>query len=231
MDFISALAAGNQARLPVDVESGGFSPCTLALAAAARHTGGCLVCVRHEQEEVDDSRSQIERFDLGDAVEFELGKPSEVISQFKNIDFGLIDHMVEDCMEIFLAMDMNLGGSVVVVSNLFHGRRRVGASYGQLVRGREGTKSVLLPIGEGMEVTRIRKDGMEKDWQACRKPKRTFLVYEQYLTDVVKDFFILRVDAGFLFGYSAKWECSPRADQLIQRRTTSSNYALRKGDS
>ncbi|KAL6318385.1 hypothetical protein AAG906_040564 [Vitis piasezkii] len=117
MEFISALAAGNQAKLMVQITSDqGITPLTIALA-------------------------------------FVHGNPCEVIMGFKNIDFAVIDCKFEDYMRLFKIIDMNPRGSIVVVSNLE--RRRNGASFGEVIKGRKGVECVTRSIGEGMELTRI----------------------------------------------------------------------------
>ena len=45
MEFLSALAAGNQAKVMVQVLSNeGVNPLTIALAVAAKHCGGRFIC-------------------------------------------------------------------------------------------------------------------------------------------------------------------------------------------
>lgn len=163
----------------LDITSDVSSPSTLALAIAAQHTGGRLICVcrdDHQQQPPKQTQSQIQDFDLSDSVHFVVGDPREVVKQYKNIDFAVVDHRIRDCEELLLEMDMNPNGSVVVLSNLFRCRGRPArASY---VRRRSGgnIESAVLPIGHGMVVTRIGK--------VCRRgsskrSKRTFLVYEE----------------------------------------------------
>ncbi|CAL9108070.1 unnamed protein product [Musa textilis] len=175
MEYIAALAAGNQARSMLDIESGGMSPSILALAAAARQTGGRLVCVRHEQAHIEALRRQIESLDLADVVECKRGEPLESIRQLESVDFAVVDHRLEHCRELVSAIDVNPRGSVVVVSNLFQGRRAA-ASYGQLVKERAVAKSVVLPFGEGMEVTRIGRTG-KRGYHGGRRATRKFVVY------------------------------------------------------
>ena len=92
MEFLSALAAGNQAKLMVQVLSNeGVNPLTMALAVAAKHCGGWFVCFLDQEQDIEDSKSQLSCYDLEDAVEFMHGNPCEVITQFKNIDFAVID--------------------------------------------------------------------------------------------------------------------------------------------
>ncbi|ONK73153.1 uncharacterized protein A4U43_C04F27820 [Asparagus officinalis] len=105
VEFISALATGNQSRLMVDITSHGVSPSALALAIAARHTNGRLICVQGSG--------------LQDAVDIQIGDPCDVIKQYKNVDIAAVDHRIENCDEVLFSLDMNPDGSIVVLSNLF----------------------------------------------------------------------------------------------------------------
>ncbi|KAL5995484.1 hypothetical protein ACLOJK_025546 [Asimina triloba] len=155
MEYISALAAGNEARLMVEIPSKGISPLTIALAVAAKYTGGRLICILHKQEALGETRPQsaIHDHEIEDVIEFVVGDPCEVMKQYKKMDFVMVDGRVEDCLKLLRSIDLNPCGSVVVVSNLFHTKTR--PSYAQVVRGRAGIESVTLPVGEGMEVTKV----------------------------------------------------------------------------
>lgn len=182
VEFISALAAGNQARLLLDIASGGMSAPTLALAIAARHAGGRLVCIRREREALEEIKEQLEALDLGDVCELKCGEPRDVVEQYENVDFAVVDHRMRECMEVLFAMNINPKGSVVVVSNLFHGSRVIGSTaFGQMMRGKgSGNKTEVLPIGDGMEITRIMANNSWRRRRSVRKScKRTFMVYEE----------------------------------------------------
>ncbi|KAJ0960719.1 hypothetical protein J5N97_001415 [Dioscorea zingiberensis] len=143
MEFISALAAGNQAKLMVDISSVGISPLTLALAVAAKQTGGLLLCIRSHLQTLQETKTHLENFHLCDVVELKLGNPSEVVKQYENIDFAVVDsRVVEGCsVSLFFALDASMnpdGSSVVVVNNIVGshgGRGHHGRSYAQVVRG------------------------------------------------------------------------------------------------
>ena len=81
MEFISALAAGNQAKLMVQILSNeGVNPLTIALAVAAKHTGGRFICVLDEQQDMEDCKAQLSCYDLEDKVEFVHGNPCEIVT-------------------------------------------------------------------------------------------------------------------------------------------------------
>ena len=154
MEFLSALAAGNQAKLMVQVLSNeGVNPLTMALAVAAKHCGGWFVCFLDQEQDIEDSKSQLSCYDLEDAVEFMHGNPCEVITQFKNIDFAVIDCKFKDYLRLFQIIDLNRRGSIVVLTNLV--RKGNGACFGEVLRGKREIECVTLSIGEGMELTRI----------------------------------------------------------------------------
>ncbi|KAL5982854.1 hypothetical protein ACLOJK_016932 [Asimina triloba] len=153
MEYISALAAGNEAQLMVEISSKGISPLTVALAVAAKYTCGRLICILDKQEALQDTKHQMAIRELEDAIDFVVGDPCEVIRRYKNINFVIIDSRVDDCLKLLKTIDVNPSGSVVVVNNLFHTKTR--PSYAQVVRGKFGIESVTLPIGEGMEVTKV----------------------------------------------------------------------------
>ncbi|KAL5719103.1 hypothetical protein ACHQM5_011927 [Ranunculus cassubicifolius] len=148
-EFISALAAGMRAKLIVEV-SNKISPSTIALAAAARQTGGRLVCILPEDKTLAESKQVVKESGLKDLVEFKVGDPKEVLSHYENIDFSLIDCQTDDYTRLLKSLDVNPRKSVVVANNLVGGKRGLGGNLGR-VKGR----SVKHPIGEGMEVTMI----------------------------------------------------------------------------
>lgn len=163
MEFISALAAGNRAKLMIEITSKGLTPLTIALAVAAKQTGGRLVCILPSREEMDTIYTQLKGNDLKKVIRFVVGNPCEVIKQYKKIDFIVIDCKFEDHLRLFKNIDVNSKGSVVVVVNNKEG----GLSFGEVVKGKRGVESVVtLPIGEGMELTRI--------GSSCRTENRRF---------------------------------------------------------
>lgn len=163
MEFLSALAAGNGAKLIVQVTSEGVTPVTLALAVAAKQTGGkfvCIIpCVFHDEE--DTNRSSCIHHplkghgDLKDVIHFVAGNPIEVIKQYKKIDFVVIDSKLRDLSRLFKTADVNPKGSLLVATDLFNGRKR--DSLLEILNAKHGFyyESVTLPMGEGIELTKV----------------------------------------------------------------------------
>ena len=70
------------------------------------------------------------------------GNPCEVITQFKNIDFSVIDCKFKDYLRLFEIIDLNPRGSIVVLTNLV--RKRNGAGFGEVLREKRGIECVTL---------------------------------------------------------------------------------------
>lgn len=153
-EFISALAAGLSAKLIVEVTSEA-SPSTVALAAAARQTGGKLVCILPEPK-LNKSQKAIEALGLAEMVEFKTEDPAEALSNYENIDFSLVDSKADDYERLLQNLDVNLKSSVVVTSNLLEGEGKAGMG-GHLkgVEEKTNVRSMMHPIGKGMEIMMI----------------------------------------------------------------------------
>ncbi|EYU38888.1 hypothetical protein MIMGU_mgv1a012361mg [Erythranthe guttata] len=168
-EFISALAAGMSAKLIVEVTSE-VSPSTVALAAAARQTGGKLICILPEPANLTSStksRKIIEDLGLGDIVEFKTGDPAETLLKYENIDFSLVDCKGEDYGRLLEKLDVNPKRSVVVANNLLEGEKGLGGHL-KGVEKKTRVRSMMHPIGRGMEITMI---GKSNDFGSREKSK------------------------------------------------------------
>nr|XP_010327072.1 uncharacterized protein LOC101251330 [Solanum lycopersicum] len=152
-EFLSALAAGMKAKLIVEVTTEG-SPSTVALAAAARQTGGKLVCIIPETI-LDKTQKVIEETGLNDMVEFKTGDPVEILHNYENIDFSLVDGNTDDYEMLMEKLDVNPRRSVVVTNNV-QGKKGIGGHL-KKVENTVKVRSLQHPIGKGLEVTMIGK--------------------------------------------------------------------------
>ena len=119
---------------------------TLALVAAAHQTGGHVVCILGGTEEVQLSK---EVLDLDAChVEFVIGEAQKLVqNQYREADFVLIDCNLENHEEIFKAVQKVRRQSGVVI-----------VGYNAFCKGSwwsSGSRTQLLPIGEGLLVTKI----------------------------------------------------------------------------
>lgn len=154
-EFISAFAAGLNSKRIVEVTSEASSS-TVALAAAARQTGGKLICILPEPRTLDKSQKVIQDLGLNEMVEFRTGDPVEVLPNYENVDFSLVDCNTDNYGRLFEKLDVNRKRSMVVANNLVEGRKGVEG----LLKGVETivkVQSMKRPIGKGMEITMIGK--------------------------------------------------------------------------
>ncbi|KAK6135273.1 hypothetical protein DH2020_030994 [Rehmannia glutinosa] len=152
-EFISALAAGNNARFTVVACGGASDSTTLALATAAQQTGGRIVCILREEEKLYSSK-----INLGanaNNVEFVIGDAKDLLLNiYKDSDFVAIDCNLENHEAIISALQEkakhnqnNNNNTIVLGYNAFCKESWRNSAL----------KTQLLPIGEGLLLTRTRK--------------------------------------------------------------------------
>lgn len=149
-EFICALAAGCHARALLEIGgSSGLS--TIALAAAARQTGGRLVSIEVERSRQENARRRLRALGLSDRVEFVLADAATVLDRYEGLEFVLLDCEKEDYVR-FAGMLRLAPGAVVVADNILSHELW---DYVRHVRRLAGVESVTLPIGKGLEVSRF----------------------------------------------------------------------------
>lgn len=145
-EFISAFAAGNNARLMVMICASIAGSTTLALVAAAHQTFGRVVCILSGLEELHASKKALGPYAI--CVEFVVGDARTLLldDHYKGADFVLIDCNINEHRGVFLAAKENAkqDGALVIGYNALHK-----GSWGSEL------KTHFLPIGEGLLVTRI----------------------------------------------------------------------------
>lgn len=161
----------------LQVTAEGVTPLTIALAAAAKQTGGRLVCIVLRRGHVDKSRARLIGKDLHDVVELiDSGNPFEVIQKYLSIDFAVIDCELEHHFKLYKILNLNPSGFTVVANNL---KPNLGERVSPLVEvlkaGKQGVECVTFPIGEGIELTRC---GSTCKRQQSRKYKRFHVTFE-----------------------------------------------------
>ncbi|OIW07233.1 hypothetical protein TanjilG_08348 [Lupinus angustifolius] len=146
-EFISALAAGNNAQVMVVACAGAADSTTLALVAAAHQTGGQVICIVSGPNELNASKSALGIAAL--KVHFIVGQAQQLLlDQYEEADFVLVDCNLDSHEEILKSVQKGRknNGTVVVGYNAFR-CRGLWCSC--------GSKTQLLPIGEGLLVTRF----------------------------------------------------------------------------
>jgi predicted O-methyltransferase YrrM len=153
-EFLCSLAAGIGAKRMVEIGgSSGIS--TIALSAAARATGGRVISIEMEPQRQAEARVTVARLELAPYVDFVLADAAEVLPTTGPIDLAFIDCEKEDYIRFFDMLRLSAGGIVVADNILSHSL----TDYVRHVRSRPGVESVTLPIGQGMEVTRLSDAG------------------------------------------------------------------------
>jgi predicted O-methyltransferase YrrM len=149
-EFLCALATGIGARRMVEIGgSSGIS--TIALAAAAREVGGRLTSIEIEPRRQQASRAILHRLALDEFVEYICADAGTVLPRLGEVDLALIDCEKEDYVRFFDMLRVAAGGLVVADNIISHSL----TSYVSHVRARAGVESVTLPVGKGLEVTRV----------------------------------------------------------------------------
>lgn len=148
-EFISALAAGSNAQLMVEACDGIAGATTLALVAAAQQTGGQVVCVLSGPDELHSSKKALGK--EANCVEFVVGDAQMLLlNKYLGADFVLIDCNMVGHEEALRASQMgaNSRGAVIM-------------GYNALKKGAwwSGSRTELLPIGDGLQVMRIPAPG------------------------------------------------------------------------
>jgi predicted O-methyltransferase YrrM len=148
-EFIAALAAGIGAKRLLEIGgSSGIS--TIALAAAARHTGGRLTSIEIEPARQAEARETIRRLGLDNHVAFILADAAQVLPGLDEpFDFALLDCEKGDYIRFFEMIPAGPGTVVVADNILSHGL----TDYVVHVRSRGRAESVTLAVGKGLEVT------------------------------------------------------------------------------
>jgi predicted O-methyltransferase YrrM len=148
------------ARAQVIVEAGtayGYS--TVWLAEAARTTGGRVYSLELDASKVDYARAMIAKAGLAQQVEFLVGDAVESIAALRaTVDFVLIDLWKELYVRTFEAVRPRLRlGALVAADNILFPEqyRALSADYVAAVRAAGHFETVTLPLGHGVELSRL----------------------------------------------------------------------------
>ncbi|XP_058759405.1 uncharacterized protein LOC131632685 [Vicia villosa] len=153
-EYISALAAGNNAQLMVVASAAAADSTTLALIAAANQTNGNVICIVPTYEDLIASKNFLGV--AANKVKFMVRKEAQELDVLKKANFVAIDCNLVNHEEMVKLVQIGAGNkkkNVVVVGYNAFSCKGYWRSY--------GSKTQLLPIGEGLLVTRF-GSGMSK---------------------------------------------------------------------
>jgi len=153
---LQSLAIARGAKRLVELgTSYGYS--TLFLAQAARQTGGTLMTFEIDESKQRFARHEIEEAGLGGSVEWHLGDATALLRTIEgSVDFALIDLWKDLYVPCFEILYPKLSEhAVVAADNMLEPRyvRADAEAYRALVRSKSDIQSVLLPIGNGIELS------------------------------------------------------------------------------
>jgi predicted O-methyltransferase YrrM len=129
------------------------------LAEAARATGGRVITLELQEYKAAYARQMAEKAGLADHIEFKVGDAVALIESLpQRFDLVLLDlwkDLYVPCLEAFYPK-LN-PGAIVVADNMLRPGGEDVVRYGHAVRAKPGIRSVLLPVGSGIEISRLEK--------------------------------------------------------------------------
>ena len=153
------LATGAQSRRILELGSSyGYS--TVWLAAAARTTGGKVLSLELKDFKIEHARQALVRAGLSSRVEFHMGDCLDTLKQLSGpFDFVLLDVWKDLYLPCFELVHPKLApGGIIVADNMLlpQAVRPQAEAYRARVRAAGDLDSVLLEIGNGVEISRKR---------------------------------------------------------------------------
>ncbi len=154
--LLHALIVGRGAKRILELgTSYGYS--TAFLADAARRTGGKVFTLDVAANKQRYARTQIEEVGLGAQVEWILGDATEMLKTLDGpFDFVLVDlwkNLYVPCMNLFYGKLAE--NAVIAADNMLYPEtvRAEADAYRAAVRAKGNLQSMLLPIGNGIELS------------------------------------------------------------------------------
>lgn len=155
--FMHDLAIAANAQLMLEFgTSYGYSGVWLGMAARA--TGGRVISLDLAADKQEYARAQLERAGLADHVEFRNGDALQLMADLPGpFDLVLIDLWKDLYIPCFDAVLPKLASpAFILADNIIHPEvsRPDAERYREHIRGRV-TQTVLLPLGQGIELSRV----------------------------------------------------------------------------
>jgi predicted O-methyltransferase YrrM len=155
--FINLLVKEAKSRTVLEIgTSYGYS--TLWLADAARATGGKVITLELQANKQEYAREQLKKAGLEEFVDFRIGDARESLAKLEGLlDFVLLDlwkDLYIPCFDLFYPKLST--GALVVADNMTYPESAQAHAevYRKHVRSQAHIQSMLLPIGQGLEVSR-----------------------------------------------------------------------------
>jgi predicted O-methyltransferase YrrM len=157
--LMNLIIKGAVARRILEVGSSyGYS--TVWLAEAARAIDGKVISLELRLAKTEYARTQLARAELERFVEFRVGDALASLAQLAGpFDFVLLDLWKDLYVPVFEQLYPKLApGAIVVADNMLQpeSARAHARAYQERVRAAPAMSSVLLAVGNGLEVSRYR---------------------------------------------------------------------------
>jgi predicted O-methyltransferase YrrM len=129
------------------------------LAEAARETGGKVITTELVAQKSAYAKDRLQSVGLADFVDFRVGDVLTILQELPGpFDFVLLDvwkDLYVRCLELFTPK--LTPGAIVVADNMIYpeSARENAEAYRARVRASRRYDSVLLPVGSGIEVSRL----------------------------------------------------------------------------
>ncbi len=154
--FINVIARSMDAPHILEIGTS-FGYSGIWLAEAARAAGGRVTTLELDGSKSAHAKEMSAKAGLADFIDFQVGDAVDLIKKLSvKVDFVLLDlwkDMYVPCLDAFFPK-LNPGAIIVADNILFPGGENVDR-YVQAVRAKPGIDSVLLPVGTGLEVSRL----------------------------------------------------------------------------
>jgi len=156
--LMNLLIKTSRARSILEIgTSHGYS--TVWLAEAERETGGLVISLDLAENKQAFARERLRRAGLAEHVEFVLGDALESLRELPGpFDFVLLDlwkNLYSPCFDLFYPK-LN-AGALITADNVTYPEdvKGVVKAYQERVRAARGMESLMVPIGNGIELSRF----------------------------------------------------------------------------
>ena len=152
-NFLNIQVKASKAKSVLEIGmSNGYS--TIWMAEAVKEVGGSVTTLENSSEKVRMAQENFKKVGLDEIITIVEGDAPGIIETLPGpFDFVFMDVWNEDYVANFQAFfpKLSVGGLIVADNAIGHSDGI--EEYLQLVRGQSGLQSVLVPIGNGEEMT------------------------------------------------------------------------------
>lgn len=157
------MAAGWNSKLIVETWThGNFTPRSIGLAIAARHTCGRHVCVVPDERSRSDYMQAMSSAAPGvPSAEIIVGEPEEVMAELDGVDFLVVDSRRRDFSRFLRLARLSSRGAVLVCKNAEVKTTSFGFKWRGVLDGGKYrvVRTAFLPVGSGLDIAHVAASG------------------------------------------------------------------------